>query len=128
MNKAQALHSFWSSFRIPAIDEISAYDLKDNEILELGDTYITYEAATDEIDYKVTMTASVWDRSTSWATATEKVEEIAEAISYGGVTIPYDNGLLWITKSTPFAQRTVVEENYDFRRITININAEYLSA
>ena len=128
MNKAQALHEFWSSFDIPAIDEVSAYDLKDNQLLELGDTYITYEAATDEIDRKVSLTASVWDRSTSWATVTGKAEEISEAISYGGVTVPYDGGSLWITRGTPFTQRTVVEEDYDYRRITININAEFLSA
>ena len=128
MNKAQALQKFWSSFNIPAIDEVSAYDLKDKELLALGDTYITYEAATDEIDNKVSLSASVWDRTTSWAAVTDKVEEISRAISYGGVTVPYDGGALWITRGSPFAQRTIVEENYDYRRIIININAEYLSA
>lgn len=128
MNKAQALHKFWSSFDIPAIDEISAYDLNDVQVLSLGNTYITYEVATDEIDYKVTLSASIWDRSTSWERISQKAEEISAAISYGGIVVPYDGGAIWITKSSPFAQRTVVEENYDFRRITLNINAEYLSA
>ena len=128
MDKAQALQHFWASFNIPAIDEVSAYDLKDNELLSLGDTYITYEAATDEIDNKVSLSASVWDRSTSWATVTAKVEEISSHISYGGVIVPYNGGAPWITKGTPFSQRTIVEGDYDYRRIIININAEYLSA
>ena len=128
MDKVQALHKFWSSFNIPAIDEVSAYDLKDSELLALGDMYITYEAATDEIGNKVSLSASVWDKSTSWATVTGKVEEISRAISYGGVIVPYDGGALWVTRGTPFAQRTVVEEDYDYRRITLNINAEFLSA
>lgn len=128
MNKAQALHSFWASFDIPAIDEISAYDLKDAEVQDLGNTYITYEVATDEIESAVALSASIWDRSTSWASATSKAEEISSYIGLGGKLISYDGGALWITRGTPFAQRTVVEENYDFRRITININAEYLSA
>ena len=128
MNKAQALHKFWSSFSLPAIDEDSAYDLKDDDLLSLGDTYITYEAATDEIGQKVTLSGSIWDRSTSWETVSLKADEIFNAISYGGITIPYNGGMLWITRGTPFAQRTVVEEDYDYRRITLNINAEYLSA
>lgn len=128
MNKVQALHSFWESFGVPAIDEISAYDLKDTEIQALGDTYITYEVATDEIEAPVTLSASVWDRSTSWVTATEKAEEISQYIGLGGRLIPYEGGAIWITRGTPFAQRTVVEEDYDFRRITLSINAEFLSA
>lgn len=128
MNKVQALHSFWASFGIPAIDEISAYDLKDVEIQSLGDTYITYEVATDEIESPVALSGSIWDRSTSWATATAKAEEISQYIGLGGRLIPYENGAIWITRGTPFAQRTVVEEDYDFRRITLSINAEFLSA
>ena len=128
MNKVQALHSFWASFDVPAIDEISAYDLKDAEVQALGDTYITYEVATDEIESPAALSGSIWDRSTSWATATEKAEEISQYIGLGGRLIPYEGGAIWITRGTPFAQRTVVEEDYDFRRITLSINAEFLSA
>ena len=128
MNKVQALHSFWASFGLPAIDEISAYDLKDAEVQALGDTYITYEVATDEIESPAALSGSILDRSTSWATATEKAEEIYQYIGLGGRLIPYENGAIWITRGTPFAQRTAVEEDYDFRRITLSINAEFLSA
>lgn len=127
MTKSQALQSFWESFSIPAIDEVSAYDLKDSELLSLGDTYITYEAALDELDEPVSLSASVWSRSTSWSRVEEITALISETIGYGGKLVKYNTGAFWVTKGTPFAQRTITEEDYDIRRMTININVEYLS-
>ena len=41
MDKVQALHSFWASFGIPAIDEQSAYDEKTIEEMEITYPYIS---------------------------------------------------------------------------------------
>lgn len=128
MDKIQALHSFWASFGIPAIDEQSAYDDKATQDLEISFPYITYEVATGYFGEPVALVADVWDNSTSWAAASQKAEQIESRIGRGGIMIPYDGGAIWITRGAPFAERMDAETGYDVRRIHININAEFLSA
>lgn len=128
MDKVQALQSFWASFQIPAIDEQSAYDEQTLESLNITYPYITYEVATGSFDEPVAIGADVWYQSTSWAEITSKAQEIEAAIGRGGVMIPFDNGAIWITRGVPFAQRLAAENDYDVRRIHININAEFFSA
>lgn len=128
MDKVQALHSFWSSFGIPAIDEQSAYDENTLEDLNISFPYITYEVATDSFGDPVSIGADVWYKSTSWAEATAKTQQIENAISRGGKMVAYDGGAIWITRGSPFSQRTAAESGYDVRRVHLNINAEFLSA
>lgn len=55
-------------------------------------------------------------------------DTIAEAIKkMRPPAIKFDNGRLFITKGTPFAQRMTDEDDM-VRRIYINITAEYFSA
>ncbi len=128
MDEVQALHEFWSSFGIPAIDEQSAYDTPIIEELEIDFPYITYEVGTSSFDDPVMLGADIWDKSTSWARITQKVKQIGEAISRGGIILPYDGGAVWITRGSPFSLRMDAETSQDVRRIHININAEFLSA
>lgn len=119
MDKQQALHSFWSQF-CKAYNENS---VEDNPKFP----YITYESAVDSFGYPVSLTASIWDRSTSWETVIRIANNISETVGMGGTTIPYDNGALWITKGSPWAQQ-MGDSNDTIRQIVINIEAEYLSA
>lgn len=120
MDKAQALHSFWSSFGLTAYDEQTVPD-------GAGLPYITYNVATDSLDNVVPLTGSVWYRGTSWAAVTAKADEIAEYIGeYGHKVVKTDDGYLYITKGSPFAQRVFDAEQT--RRIYINIMVEFLSA
>ena len=128
MDKAQALHEFWSSFDIPAIDEQSAYDEGVLEQLGISYPYITYEAATDSFDNSLMLSADIWYNSTSWKDISWKALEIANDIGMGGKLVHYDGGAIWITRSTPFASRMTSDSTNDIRRIHININAEFLSA
>lgn len=123
MNKAQALQEFWSSFGLMAIDEQSAYD----ETIELPQNYITYEVQTSSFDNEVTLSASLWYYSTSWVDITQKADEIATYIGYGGKIIAIDGGYIWIKLSSPFAQRMAVEQE-NYRRIILNITVDYLTA
>ena len=123
MNKAQALHQFWSSFNLTAIDEQSAYDTT----MELPDNYITYEVQTSNLGDPVALTASLWYRSTSWEAITQKADQIAEYIGWGGKKIPINNGYIWIKLGSPFAQRMPAEQD-GIRRIVLNISADFLSA
>ena len=129
MDKAQAIHSFWSGFGWPAIDELSSYDIKTMEALGITDKYITYEVVTGNLsDAPVAMTASLWHKSMSWAEITQKADEIAAAIGYGGRTLKVDEGYIQIWLGSPFAQRMAVDADYDMRRIYLNIQAEFLTA
>ena len=73
MNKAQAIHSFWNSFGIPAYEQTTVNDE------QVGDFYITYEVVTDSLDRAIPMSASIWQKgSTSWKDVSLKAEEISE--------------------------------------------------
>lgn len=124
MNKAQAIHDFWSSFGLLAIDEQSAYDEQD---IELPANYITYELQTANFGDPIQLTASLWYYSTSWEEITEKANEIAEYIGYGGRMLKVDGGYVWIKLGQPFAQRMAVEQE-NYRRIILNITVDFLTA
>ena len=128
MNKAQALHAFWSGFNLPAIDEMSAYDSATMAQLGIGYPYITYEAAVGDFDEPVALSADLYYKSTSWAGIEAKAAEIARVIGEGGTLVPYDGGAIWIKRGNPVTERMSAENVFDIRRIHININAEYLSA
>lgn len=121
MDKAQALHQFWSGFGVAAYDA--------NTVPSTA-TYprLTYEASMDSFDDPVYLTASIWYRSTSWAEISQKAQEISESIGMGGVTIPYDGGMLWVTRSAPFVQRLNDPDDSMIRRILLSVACEYLSA
>lgn len=127
MDKAQAIHSFWSSFGWPAIDEQSAYDDANYDEVISWTKYISYEVRTSNIGDSVTLTASLWHKSASWEDISKKADEIAAYIGYGGKQIPIDGGYIWIKLGTPFAQRTAAETGYDIRRIVINISVDFLT-
>lgn len=128
MDKAQAIHTFWSSFDWEAIDEQSAYDTGTMKDLGDPDRYITYEVITGSLGNPLMLTASLWHRSTSWATITNKADEIAAYIGYGGLVFAVDGGRLWIKLGQPFAQRMAAEAGYDMRRIVLSIEVDYLTA
>lgn len=121
MNKEQAIHTFWSSFNIPAYDEAS---VPDNAKMP----YITYRVVTDSLDNVCNLTGSIWYRSTSWKEISDKSAEIARYVAREGFTrLKLDNGYVWFTKGTPFAQR-MADEDDTVRRIYLNIQAEFLTA
>lgn len=121
MDKAQALHQFWSSFGLPAYDETSVPS-------DAKMPYITYNIAMDNFDNVLSLSASIWYNSTSWEAITKKSEEIAERITEHGFVIKeIDNGYLWITRGSPFAQRMRDESSDSIRRMYILITVEYLT-
>lgn len=122
MNKEQALQSFWSGFGLTAYDENSVPSGENKPSYP----YITYNVITGSFGSNLTLTASLWYKSSSWAAITEKANEISEAISAGGKIIPYDNGAIWIKRGNSFAQR-MGDSDDTIRRIYLNVNVEYIS-
>ncbi len=124
MNKWEALQAFWESFGWNAYDQNSV----DTGSFAPSLPYITYSAQTGAIGQILTLTASLWDRSTSWKSVSDKADEIAERIGYGYEISKVDGGYLWIVKGQPFAQRMSDPEDSEIKRIYIIMNAEFLTA
>lgn len=122
MNKAQKLQQFWSSFEIPAYDENSVPN-------DVTYPYITYSVVDDSLGNSVFLTASIWYRSTSWAGVESKKNEIAKRIGeFGFLSLPVDDGYIYMTKGTPFAQRMIDPSDEAVKRMYLNISVEYLTA
>lgn len=124
MDKAQALHNFWSSFNLTAYDESTVPTGADAPDFP----YITYNVVSDSFGTEVAAYASLWYKSSSWAAITAKADEISAAIGMGGKLVHFDGGALWIKRGTPFAQRMADGNDDTIRRIYINITLEYISA
>ena len=123
MTKEQALTKFWESFGLAAYDENSVPSGENKPSYP----YITYNVITGSFGSDISLTASLWYKSSSWAAITNKADEISRAISLGGVILTYDDGAIWIKRGDSFAQR-MDDPNDSIRRIYLNINAEYISA
>lgn len=121
MDKFQALHTFWSSFDLPAYDQ---YTVPDKAKLP----YITYETATGSIGDVINLTASLWYRDTGWAEISRKAQEIADVIE--GLyppTLKLDTGRLLLTRGVPWSQRMNDPDDDGIRRVVLNVQAEFLT-
>lgn len=119
MDKAQAIHNFWSSFDLPAYDENS---VPDNAVMP----YITYSVVTDSLEYITLLTGSLWYRETSWEDISKKSDEISSSLKDGLVS-KLDRGYAYFYRGTPFAQRMNDQNDDMIKRIYFNVNVEYLT-
>lgn len=122
MDRMQAYHDFWSSFGLNAYEETSVPTGDQRPALP----YITYFAMTGEIGSELYPTASLWYKGTGWTDIIQKSEDIYDAIGYGGIIIPYDNGAMWIKRGSPFSQRMSDTDSL-VRRVLINLRLEFLT-
>lgn len=121
MNKAAAIHQFWSGFGLTAYEENTVPS-------EATFPYITYQLVTDAFDTDVPMTASLWYRGESWVDINAKEREISAYIGIGGVIIKRSDGRIWLKKGTPFAQNMGDESDNLIKRKYLNVTAEFLTA
>lgn len=119
MDKEQALHNFYSGFSISAYDVNS---VPDNAVMP----YLTYEVKSDSFDNTVFVSPSLWYNSTSWASITQKAQEISDYLGLGGKLIHFDDGSIWIKRATPFAQRISTDKD-TVKRISLNLGIEFFS-
>ena len=121
MDKAQAIHWFWSSFGLPAYDENT---VDDDAVMP----YITYSVSTGSLEDIVLLNASLWYRSTSWAEITHKADEISHLLTnMSPPAVKIDGGRAYFTKGSPFSQRLAEEDDDSVRRIYLQVNAEFLT-
>lgn len=117
MDKWQAVDAFWSGFSLPAYDENS---VPDNATMP----YITYAAVTSSFEQPITLTGSIWYRSTSWTDISKKADEIARFIGVSYKAIKLDDGYMVLSKGNPFAQR-MADEDDSVRRMYLMIDTEF---
>ena len=132
MNKQQAYNAFWGGFGVLAFEENSMPDdTVINALIKSGAAqskypYITYQVLIDDLNNVVNPTASIYDKSTSW----ERADTLANAIS-GRIqamnTIALDNGRMFITKGSPFAQHMGDEGDNTIKRVVLNLSIEFLT-
>lgn len=122
MTKAAVLYNFFSGFGLEAWEENSVYALESPPDFP----YLTYEMNTDAFgEYDTNLTFSLWYRSTSWAAANAKVEEISESISRGGKIFLVDGGFILIMRGSPFAQSMGDPSDDMIKRKYCNITVRY---
>lgn len=124
MTKLQTLHSFFSSFGLPAYEENSIFAPDVVPTMP----YITYGITLSSFDNgDVTLPCSVWYRDYDWKKPEEKANEISKAIGYGGKLIKVDEGYVWFKQ--PVTVQPMGDPSDDLvKRMYINITAEYLTA
>ena len=100
MTKNAAIHSFFSSFGLPAFPAISVPTSGEEKP---SFPYLTYSVNTDQGFERVSCTASLWYRTESWRGINAKVDEISRMVG-DKITIACDDGGIIIRKRTPWAQ------------------------
>lgn len=118
MNKVQLLQSIWESFGIPAYDESSVP-------AKATMPYITYNFASGDFGFPVSLNASVWYRSSSWKEISLKVENIIKAINSKPIYTCEDGAIL-VTLGNPNYIRTPDEDD-SVRHIVINYEVEFIN-
>jgi len=123
-DKWQVQDDFWNSFGLPAYDE--------NTVFTSGTMpaypHITYEAKNGIWDQDLSLSASLWYRSTSWKEISQKADEILASIVHGKM-VKVKGGYFWFKtpSGTPFAQRMAAEGDSSLRRIILTVTAEALT-
>lgn len=121
MTPEAAIYTFLNSFGMPAYATAAVPD-------QAEFPYIVYDLVVGEwMRGEVNMPVNLWFKTESEAIPNAKVREISAEIGGGGITLPCDNGILWVKKGNPWAQSVQVEgEDSSVKRRYININIEYL--
>lgn len=120
MTKGAVLYQFFSRF----LDAYAVSSVPEGAPFP----YLTYELVTDNwTGGEVGLTVNLWFDTESEAIPNAKVQQISEAIGYGGITLPCDGGLVWIKQGSPFAQSLPDDTAPGIKRRYLNITAEYLT-
>ncbi len=122
MDKWQAQHEFWNSFNVPAYEEHSVPDDQRNTFPR-----ITYESAMSTFEDLVSITASIWTRSTSWEQADTLANTIEAFIK--GMGCPEIQGGRYrvFIGNTTFAQKMDDPEDDQIKRIVLNVTFEFMT-
>ena len=120
MTKNKALYAWFNDF----MPFYRASSVPDDVIMPYG-TYEYTESAFDAGE--VGLTVNLFFRTESEAVPDEAAQNLSKRIGYSGVTIPCDEGYIWLKRGSPFCQSLTYENDPAIKRRYINITAEYLT-
>lgn len=119
MNKYEAQQDYWSSFGIPAYNELTVPEEERDHY-----PYITYQKVNGSLDGPVTASANIYYRSTSWKAIDEKITEMEPLINR---QIKIDGGFMKVRKpSANFAQE-MSDPDPAVRRYKLAVEVEFLT-
>lgn len=120
MTKAAAIHSFFSSFGIPAYVATSVPNTREVEM-----PYLTYQYIMSGFTGgAVFPTVQLWYKTTSEAIPNAKAEEIYNAIGEGHV-IPCDGGYIKFEHGSPFMVCDTAADDTTIKLRQLNIMMTY---
>lgn len=122
MNKYQAIYQWFNSFGIPFYVETNVPNEK-----EITYPYGTYQNIIDAWGNSVSITVRLYYRSTSEAEINKMADKFSAVLRDGGVRITCDEGMMWVTKGTPFCQAILDDTDTTIKSRYINMNVEYLT-
>lgn len=121
MDKQQALYHFWHE--ATGLEAYEENRIPDNAALP----YVTYQTLIGSLDEPVFPIGHIWcDKRTSFTALDGYLARLEAYLPrFKGKTIPIDEGVMYVTRGTPFAQR----ESDDTGAIgyLINLSVEFLS-
>lgn len=122
MDKWQAQNSFWNSFGVPAWEEHSVPDDQKKTFPR-----ITFESAVAPFESLVPITASIWDRSTSWVRADALSNAIEGYIKAMGCPEIEGGRYRVYIGNTTFAQKMDDPADDQIKRILLNVTFEFMT-
>ena len=121
MTKGEALYNFFSGFGLKAY--VSTNVPEDAEFPRL-----TYSPVFGSLTGgSVSIDVNLWYRSESEREANAKAQELFKRIGEGGVTLPCDDGVIWINRDSPFCQNLADPDDSMIKRRYILLTAQYLT-
>lgn len=120
MDKYEALYNFWKSF------EVTEAYREDTVPDDAKFPYITYEAVSSGFDEDVSASVNVWTRSSAWTQADTLANSIETALKDGGQILHYDDGIIWITANSSFAQDMSDPDDALIRRKLLSVQLHFL--
>lgn len=121
MTKEEALYSFFSGFGIDAYSDTAVPD-------DCTFPWLTYDIKTAAFgDAPVSLNVNVWYYGTSELDISDKVKEISERIGRGGITLPCDDGFVWLNRGSPWCSAIRDDRDKNIKRRFLNVTAEYFT-
>ena len=121
MTKAAALQTFFSSFDLPAYVATNVPEDAEFPRLTYSPVFGSLTGGSVSID------VNLWFRSESEREANAKAQELFKRIGEGGVTLPCDDGVIWINRDSPFCQNLADPDDSMIKRRYILLTAQYLT-
>lgn len=118
MTREARLYNLFSSFGIDAF-------VSTNTPEPLTFPCLVYENNAGYFnDGYVDIVVSLWYRTDNEAIVNAKVNEIADAITGGGIVLKYDNGSMWVRRGTPFCNSLTDNTDQTIKHKVINLTIE----